>query len=129
MTLEQFITYNLKIKGNTTFPILLIEASIIPIETMIMIRYLMYNKHLEEALWIDYIFLGQSGWEWVHITYQNINHKDFSWTSITKIFFRAIWVKMSVYHISKHQPQRFLKKPIWLRFFVIDFIKEKDMVY
>jgi hypothetical protein len=46
---KNFITYNLKIKGNTPYPILLLETSIFPIEIMAMTRYLMYkntlNKH------------------------------------------------------------------------------------
>jgi hypothetical protein len=35
-----FITYNLKIKGNTSYPILLIKTSLYPIESTTMIRYL-----------------------------------------------------------------------------------------
>ena len=34
-----FIIYNLKIKGNTPYLILLIEASLSPVEGMIMTRY------------------------------------------------------------------------------------------
>jgi hypothetical protein len=40
---KNFITYNLKIKGNTPYHILLIEASLSPIERASMIRYLMYK--------------------------------------------------------------------------------------
>ena len=39
-----FITYNLKIKINTPYPILLIEVGLSPIKSMAMTRYLMY-KH------------------------------------------------------------------------------------
>ena len=39
-----FITYNLKIKSNMPYPILLKEVGISPIESMAMTRYLMY-KH------------------------------------------------------------------------------------
>jgi hypothetical protein len=42
----KFITYNLKIKGNTPYPILLIETSLSPIESMAMTRYLMYKNKL-----------------------------------------------------------------------------------
>lgn len=41
---KKFITYNLKIKGNTPYHILLIEASLSPIENMAMFRYLLYKK-------------------------------------------------------------------------------------
>ena len=41
---KRFITYNLKIKSNTPYPILLIKVGISPIESMAMTRYLMY-KH------------------------------------------------------------------------------------
>ena len=41
---KQFITYNLKIKSNTPYLILLIEVGISPIESMAMTRYLM-SKH------------------------------------------------------------------------------------
>ena len=41
---KQFITYNLKIKRNTPYPILLIEVGISPIESMAMTRYLMYKQ-------------------------------------------------------------------------------------
>jgi hypothetical protein len=43
---KNFITYNLKIKGNTPYPILLIEVSLSPIESMTMTRYLMYKNKL-----------------------------------------------------------------------------------
>jgi hypothetical protein len=43
---KNFITYNLKIKGNTPYPILLTEASLSPIESMTMTRYLMYKNKL-----------------------------------------------------------------------------------
>ena len=39
-----FITYNLKIKSNTPYPILLIEAGVSPIESIAMTRYLMYKN-------------------------------------------------------------------------------------
>ena len=42
----KFITYNLKIKRNTPYPILLIEAGLSPIESMAMFKYLMYKKKL-----------------------------------------------------------------------------------
>ena len=41
---KQFITYNLKIKNKTPYPILLIEVVFSPIKSMVMTRYLMY-KH------------------------------------------------------------------------------------
>jgi hypothetical protein len=40
------ITYNLKIKGNMFYPILLLEANISPIESTTMTRYLMYKNKL-----------------------------------------------------------------------------------
>ena len=43
---KNFITYNLKIKGNTPYPILLIEVSLSPIERKTMIRYLMYKNKI-----------------------------------------------------------------------------------
>jgi hypothetical protein len=43
---KNFITYNLKIKGNTLYPILLLETSLSPIESMAMTRYLMYKNKL-----------------------------------------------------------------------------------
>ena len=43
---NNFITYNLKIKGNMPYPILLLETSLSPIESMAMTRYLMYNNKL-----------------------------------------------------------------------------------
>jgi hypothetical protein len=43
---NNFITYNLKIKGNMPYPILLLETSLSPIEIMAMTRYLMYNNKL-----------------------------------------------------------------------------------
>ena len=43
----QFITYNLKIKGNTPYPVLLIELGLSPIESITMLRYLMYKKKLD----------------------------------------------------------------------------------
>ena len=42
---KQFITHNLKINANTLYPSLT-EASIHPIESMNMIRYLIYKKKL-----------------------------------------------------------------------------------
>ena len=39
-----FITYNLKIKINTSYPILLIEVGLSPIESLAMIRLMLY-KH------------------------------------------------------------------------------------
>ena len=39
-----FITYNLKIKNNTPYPILLIEVDLTPIESMAMTIYMRY-KH------------------------------------------------------------------------------------
>jgi hypothetical protein len=43
---KNFIIYNLKIKGNTPYPILLVETSLSPIESMAMTRYLMYKNKL-----------------------------------------------------------------------------------
>jgi len=42
--IKKFITYDLKIKGNTPYHILLIEVSLSPIENMAMFRYLLYKK-------------------------------------------------------------------------------------
>jgi hypothetical protein len=41
---KNFITYNLKIKGNMPYPILLLETSLSPIESTSMTRYLMYKN-------------------------------------------------------------------------------------
>ena len=46
MIQNQFIAYNLKINGNTPYPIILIESSLSPIESTTMFRYLMYKKKL-----------------------------------------------------------------------------------
>ena len=46
MIQKNFITYNLKIKGNTPYPILLIKAGLSPIESTTMFRYMMYKKKL-----------------------------------------------------------------------------------
>jgi hypothetical protein len=43
---NDFLTYNLKIKGNVPYPILLLEASLSPIERMTMTRYQMYKNKL-----------------------------------------------------------------------------------
>jgi hypothetical protein len=43
---KNFITYNLKIKGNMPYPILLLEAILSPIENVAMARYLMYKNTL-----------------------------------------------------------------------------------
>jgi hypothetical protein len=43
---KRFITYNLKIKGDTPYPILFIEASLSPIKSMTMTRYLMYENKI-----------------------------------------------------------------------------------
>jgi len=43
---NNFMTYNLKIKGNTPYHILLLEASLSPIVSMTMTRYLMYKNNL-----------------------------------------------------------------------------------
>jgi hypothetical protein len=45
-TQKKIITYDLKIKGITPYPILLIEASLYPVESMAMIRYLMYKNKI-----------------------------------------------------------------------------------
>ena len=44
---KRFITYNLKIKSNTPYPILLLEAGLSPIESMAMSKYLMYKHKLD----------------------------------------------------------------------------------
>jgi HD superfamily phosphohydrolase len=44
--IKNFITRNLKIKGNTPYLILLLESSLSPIESMVMTRYLMYKNRL-----------------------------------------------------------------------------------
>ena len=41
---KRFITYNIKIKSNTPYPILLIEVGLSPIESLTMTRLLLY-KH------------------------------------------------------------------------------------
>jgi len=41
-----FITYNLKIKGNTSYHMLLTEASLSPIERTTIIMYLMYKRNI-----------------------------------------------------------------------------------
>jgi hypothetical protein len=41
-----FIKYNLKIKGHTPCPILLLEAIISTINSMVMTRYLMYKNKI-----------------------------------------------------------------------------------
>ena len=46
MIQKKFITYNLKMKGNTPYPILLIEVGLSPIESRAMFKYLMYTKKL-----------------------------------------------------------------------------------
>ena len=43
---NNFITYNIKIKGNTPYPVLLVETSLSPLESMAMTRYLMYKNKL-----------------------------------------------------------------------------------
>jgi hypothetical protein len=43
---KNFITYNLKTKGNTPYHILFLEASLSPIESMAMTMYLMYKNKL-----------------------------------------------------------------------------------
>jgi hypothetical protein len=43
---KYFITYNLKIKGNTPYHVLLIEVRIPPIESTVMNRYLMYKNKI-----------------------------------------------------------------------------------
>ena len=45
---KKFVTYNRKIKGNTPCPILLLEASLPPIESMAMTRYLIYKNKLKK---------------------------------------------------------------------------------
>lgn len=46
MIQKKFKTYNLKIKGNTPYPILLIKVGVSPIESRVMFNYLMYKKNL-----------------------------------------------------------------------------------
>ena len=41
-----FITYNLKIKSNTPYPILLIEVGLSPIKSLAMIRLLLYKQKI-----------------------------------------------------------------------------------
>ena len=43
---KRFITYNLKIKSNTSYPILLIEVGLSPIKSLVMIRLLLYKHKL-----------------------------------------------------------------------------------
>jgi hypothetical protein len=44
---NKFITYNLKIKANAPYPILLLETNLAPIENMVVTRYLMYKNKLK----------------------------------------------------------------------------------
>jgi len=46
MIQKEFITYNLKIKGNTPYPILLVGVGLSPIEKRVMFKYIMYKKKL-----------------------------------------------------------------------------------
>ena len=46
MIRKQFITYNLKIKGNTPYPILMMKVGLSPIEGRAMFKYLMYKKNI-----------------------------------------------------------------------------------
>ncbi len=46
MIQKQFITYNLKVKGNTTYHVLLIEDGLSPTESMSMFGYPMYKKNI-----------------------------------------------------------------------------------
>jgi hypothetical protein len=43
---KNFIIYNLKIKGNTPYPIFFLEENLSPIESPTMTRYLMYKNKL-----------------------------------------------------------------------------------
>ena len=43
---KRFITYNLKVKSNMPYPILLIEVGLSSIESMAMTRYLMYTHKI-----------------------------------------------------------------------------------
>jgi hypothetical protein len=45
---NNFVTYNLKIKGNTSYPILLIEVSLSSIGSTTVIRYLMYKNKINK---------------------------------------------------------------------------------
>jgi hypothetical protein len=47
---KSFITYNLKIKGNTPYHILLIEVSISTIERTTITKYLMYKKKIKNIV-------------------------------------------------------------------------------
>jgi hypothetical protein len=47
---NNFITYNLKIKVNTPYPILLIEESFFPIDIIAMIRYLSYKNNINNMM-------------------------------------------------------------------------------
>jgi hypothetical protein len=44
-----FITYNIKIKGNTPYPILPVELGISTIESMTMTRYLIYTNKIKNT--------------------------------------------------------------------------------
>jgi hypothetical protein len=44
---KSFITYNIKIKENTTYPILHLKTCLSPIESMTMTRHLMYKNKLK----------------------------------------------------------------------------------
>jgi hypothetical protein len=52
---KRFITYNLKIKSNTPYPILLIEAGLSPIESLAMTRFLLYKHKLNNIEIIDFL--------------------------------------------------------------------------
>ena len=45
---KRFITYNLKIKRNTPYPILLIEVGLSPIESLAMTRLLLYKHKINK---------------------------------------------------------------------------------
>jgi hypothetical protein len=70
-----FITSNLKIKGNTLYLILFIEAHIYPIESMIMTEYLMYknNRNNMEGNMISKIASNSSQ---SHVRLKRGWHKD-----------------------------------------------------
>ena len=52
-----FLTYNIKIKRNTLYPILILELALWSIESMAMIRYLMYKHKLDNIGTVGFLKL------------------------------------------------------------------------
>ena len=76
MIQKQFITYNLKSKGNNPYPFLLIESSLSPIESMAMFRYLMYKKKLYNMETKRLPKIASNSSENPHLWFKRGWHKD-----------------------------------------------------